>query len=371
MILKSISILNYKNIAEARLNFSEKVNCFTGKNGMGKTNLLDAIYYLSFCKSFSNQPDIMTIRYDSDFLMLQGSYTRKGEIEEVSLGIQRGKRKTLKRNGKEYKRLSKHIGLLPVVMVSPMDWDLIRGGSEERRRLIDLIISQSDSEYLAHLIRYNKCLDMRNSMLKQGISDSILYESVENAMSESADSIYILRNKWIQDFAPIFHSYYASISGNSENVKLQYQSQLSDSPMQSLLNSRRAKDAIVGYTTAGIHRDDIELELNDYSMRKVGSQGQCKTYTIALRLAQFDFLKSHSGITPILLLDDIFDKLDSSRVENIISVVSNPTFGQIFITDTDRTHLDEIIKRSGDYSYKIFTVENGECADNNNNTLEL
>lgn len=369
MILNSITILNYKNISEASLSFSEKVNCFTGMNGMGKTNLLDAIYYLSFCKSFSNQPDSMVVSHGSDYMMLQAKYLRRNEPEEVSCGIQQGKRKVLKRNGKEYKRLSQHIGLLPAVMVSPMDWDLIRGGSEERRRLIDQIISQSNPEYLAHLIRYNKCLENRNSMLRQGVKDSILYESVECGMSEAADAIHVIRRDWSAEFTPIFHKYYSAISNDNEAVKLEYQSALTEMPMAHIFMKNRAKDMMIGYTTGGIHRDDIELRLGNHSMRKIGSQGQCKTYTIALRLAQYEFLKSRSGITPILLLDDIFDKLDSTRVENIISIVSDSQFGQIFITDTNRTHLDEIIKNSTG-SYKIFTVENGVCAESSNSLAE-
>ena len=363
MILNNISILNYKNISEANLSFSDKVNCFTGRNGMGKTNLLDAIYYLSFCRSFISQPDAMVVRHDEDFLMLQGKYSRRGETEEISCGIQLGKRKIVKRNGKEYKRLSMHIGLLPAVMVSPLDWDLIKGGSEERRRLMDQIISQSNKEYLSELIRYNKALENRNSMLKQGVTDAILYDSVESVMSDSANYIHNVRTEWIKTFSPIFHDFYSRISGGMEFVSLQYESHLNDAPMLQVLENNRRKDLAVGYTTAGVHRDDMELKLNGYSMRKIGSQGQCKTYTIALRLAQYEFLRQNSGVKPLLLLDDIFDKLDSSRVGNIISVVSDSKFGQIFITDTDRASFDEIIRHTGNGNYKIFTVHDGICEE--------
>lgn len=363
MILNSISILNYKNISEANLSFSEKVNCFTGKNGMGKTNLLDAIYYLSFSKSFVNQPDGMVMCHGSDFMMLKGNYLRKNDVEEVSCGLHRGKRKVLKRNGKEYKRLSQHIGLLPVVMVSPMDWDLIRGGSEERRRLMDLIISQSDKTYLEQLIRYNKALENRNSLLKQGVRDDLMFESVETPMILAAQAINTKRKEWIQKFSPIFMDYYHKISGGIELVELTYESQLNKESLAQIFMNNRMKDSVVGYTTGGVHRDDVELTLNGYSMRKSGSQGQCKTYTIALRLAQYEFLKQYSGISPLLLLDDIFDKLDASRVENIIAIVSMDKFGQIFITDTDRTYLDEIIKRVGGNSFKIFSVSDGECVE--------
>ena len=359
MTLDSISILNFKNIEEAALEFSPKVNCFIGNNGMGKTNVLDAIYYLSFSKSYINQGDAMVVRHDADFLMLKGNYTRRGENEEILLSLQRGKRKILKRNGKEYPKLSHHIGLLPVVMVSPMDWELIRGSGEERRRLMDMIISQSNAEYLATLINYAKATENRNAMIRQGYRDPILFETVETQMCSAAAYIHSCRNKWVEEFSPIFMDYYRVISGSAETVQLAYRSHLNDDSMAAQLAACRERDMAVGYTTRGVHRDDIELLLSGHNMRKVGSQGQCKTYTIALRLAQFDFLKRVSGTTPILLLDDIFDKLDASRVENIVSMVSRGEgFGQIFITDTNRTHLDEIISRTaGDY--RIFNVSDG------------
>ena len=360
MILENISILNFKNISEANLEFSPKVNCFAGNNGMGKTNMLDAIYYLSFCKSYINQGDMAIVRHDSDYMMLQGKYQRKNEPEEISCGFQKGKRKILKRNGKEYKRLSHHIGLLPLVMVSPMDWELIRGAGEERRRLIDQIISQSNAQYLADLINYGKAVESRNALLKKGYTDEILFETLEEQICRTATNIHKVRMDWVKSFSPIFHDYYSRISDSGENVELEYRSVLNAKSMAEVLEISRQKDVLLGYTSQGIHRDDIELLLGGYSMRKTGSQGQCKTYTIALRLAQYDFLKEHSGVTPILLLDDIFDKLDASRVENIISIVADDKFGQIFITDTNRTYLDEIICRVGK-DYKIYSVAGGIC----------
>ena len=326
---------------------------------MGKTNILDAIYYLSFSKSYVNQGDSTVIRHGEEFMLLKGCYLRRGEPEEIALSLQRGKRKTLKRNGKEYKKLSLHIGLLPVVMVSPMDWELIRGAGEERRRLMDVIISQSNPEYLAALIKYGKAVENRNAMIRQGYRDPLLYETVEEQISVSAEYIHKCRSEWVKDFSPIFMDYYRCISGSAESVRLSYKSHLNEMDMRDLLSVCRERDMVIGYTTRGVHRDDIELLLGEHSMRKTGSQGQCKTYTVALRLAQYDFLKRESGVTPILLLDDIFDKLDASRVENIITMVSNGQgFGQIFITDTNRTHLDEIISRvGGDYS--IFVVNKG------------
>ncbi len=366
MILNNISILNYKNIAEANLEFSPKINCFTGNNGMGKTNILDAIYYLSFCKScVSRNGDSTVINHDADMMMLQGRYCRRGEDENIVVGIQRGKRKTVKRNGKEYQLLSRHIGLLPLVMVSPLDGDLIRGAGEERRRLMNQIISQGDCEYLDALIRHGKAIESRNAMLKHGFRDALLFETVEAQICAAASYIHSARKKWIDEFSPIFLNYYRAITDGRETVSLEYRSHLNDADMSRCLADNRERDAILGYTSHGVHRDDIELMLGDYPMRKIGSQGQCKTYTIALRLAQFDFLKRTCGITPILLLDDIFDKLDAHRVENIINVASgadSSRFGQIFITDTNRKHLDDIIRSAGS-DYRIFSVDHGVCRE--------
>ena len=369
MILKGISILNYKNIAEANMAFSPKINCFTGNNGQGKTNILDAIYYMSFCKSsVSRGGDAAVVNHDAEMMLLQGRYERRGEEENISVGIQRGKRKVVKRNGKEYQLLSRHIGLLPIVMISPLEGDLIRGAGEERRRLMNLIISQGDREYLDALIRYGKALESRNAMLKRGFRDPLLFETVEEQMCAAAGYIHGVRRRWIEEFSPIFLSYYRSIAGGVETVSLEYRSHLNEMPMRDSLAATRERDAILGFTSHGVHRDDIELMLGDYAMRKIGSQGQCKTYTIALRLAQFDFLTQTCGITPILLLDDIFDKLDAHRVENIIAVVSGATgarFGQIFITDTNRTHLDDIIRGVGS-DYRIFSVAGGVCREEEN-----
>ena len=365
MTLDQLSILNFKNILEASLAFSPKINCFTGLNGVGKTNLLDAVHYLSFCRSaVTRGGDTALMTHGAEMMILQGRYTRRSDTESVSVGLARGKRKVVKRNGKEYQRLSQHIGLLPAVMISPLDWDLIRGAGEERRRLMDQIISQGDRQYLDALIRYGKSLESRNTMIRDGTRDPILLEAVEQQLCATATVIHQAREKWAAEFAPIFLRYYQAIAQSGETVDAAYRSHLNDAPMQQLLDQSRDRDYLLGYTTCGTHRDDIELALDGYPMRRTGSQGQCKTYTIALRLAQFEFLKRASGTTPILLLDDIFDKLDANRVRNIIAVVAGDAgqrFGQIFITDTNRTNLDEIIRSSG-RDYKIFSVDNGVCA---------
>ena len=361
MILSRLSVLNYKNIAEASMEFSPKVNCLLGNNGMGKTNILDAIFYLSFCQSGLARTDANTVRYGEEFMMLQGSYERKGKTEQIVCGLQKGRKKSFKRNGKEYRRQSEHIGLLPLVMVSPSDWNLIAGGSEERRRLIDRIISQGNHAYLEALIDYNRALEQRNAMLKQGVSDPLLLETVDGFLCRSAAAIHQSRREWVERFTPIFIRYYNEISGSGEAVRLDYRSELNGRQMEDVLKENLRRDAVLGYTSQGVHRDDIELMLGEELMRKVGSQGQCKTYTIALRLAQFDFLKSLCGLTPLLLLDDIFDKLDANRVSNIMRIVSDCGFGQIFISDTNREHLDETIETVGS-GYRIFYVENGQCS---------
>lgn len=360
MKLRRLSIHNFKNIAEGLLEFSPKVNCLLGNNGMGKSNLLDAIYYLSFCKSFNGVHDSMLMRCGEDFTLVQATYDRRGVEEELSLGLSKGKRKSLKRKGKEYERLSQHIGSFPLVMVSPQDIDLIRGGSDERRRLMDMVISQSDHRYLDELIRYNRALEQRNKLLRDGVIDHGLYLAVEMSMERAAGYINEARRQWVGELTVIFNNYYRAIAGDGEEVSLSYRSSLNDegATMQSLLDSARRHDEIVKYTSVGIHRDDIEMMLAGMPVRRTGSQGQCKTYTIALRLAQYEFLRKASGLTPLLLLDDIFDKLDASRVERIMEVVARPTFGQIFITDTNRTHLDEIMSRVGG-DYRIWSVENG------------
>ena len=360
MKLRHLDILNYKNIAEANLDFADGVNCLIGNNGMGKTNVLDAIYYLSFCRSYTAQTDLSTIRHHEPYMMLQGTYDRRDVEERVTVSLQRGRRKVVRRAGKDYQRLSQHIGLLPVVMISPIDQNLIGGGGEERRRLMDQIISQGDKEYLDALIRYGKAVEQRNSMIRNEMRDPLLYETVEAVMQQTATVIHQRRGEFVEQFTPIFMHYYTAIAGEQEQVSLTYNSPLTGTTMHDLLAANRERDMVIGYTTRGVHRDDIELLLGDWPMRRTGSQGQCKTYTLALRLAQFDFLRRVTPVTPILLLDDIFDKLDAHRVERIVEVVSSDRFGQIFITDTNRTHLDHIMQRmQGDH--RMFIVENGNC----------
>ena len=375
MILRKLSILNYKNICEAQLELSPKMNCFIGPNGAGKTNVLDVVYYLSFCRSASNPIDSQVIRHEEPFCMIEGEYEdemreEKGEMENgsvtphyeiVSVGMKRGQKKHFKRNKKEYRKLSEHIGLIPLVVVSPSDTFLIEGGSEERRRLMDMVISQYDRSYIDHLSRYNTALAQRNSLLKMEdqTPDPALMQIWEEQMAEEGEQIFLRRRSFVEELIPVFQEYYQQISQHRENVGLNYVSHCQRGPLLEVIQRDRIKDLAVGYSLHGVHRDDLEFTLDGHLMRREGSQGQNKTYVIALKLAQFDFLKrTASQTTPLLLLDDIFDKLDASRVEQIVKLVSGDSFGQIFITDTNRDHLDQILSSSA-LDYKIFHVEDG------------
>lgn len=361
MLLNHLSITNFKNIPEARLEFSANLNCLLGDNGMGKSNLLDAIYYLSFCKSFSGLTDAQLIRKDQEFTTLRGQYLRRGIDEEITFGLQNGHRKTFKRGGKEYPRLSTHIGAFPLVMASPSDMDLVSGTGEERRRLMDMVISQADPVYLDHLIRYNRALQQRNKLLRDHISDPNIYLSVEMAMHPSALYITRARQKWVDDLRDIFAERYAAIAADGEKPSVALRSHLADAAgdYQRIIEEARRHDQILGHTTVGPHRDDLDLQLNDMPLRRVASQGQCKTYTLALRLAQYRFLETASGLKPLLLLDDVFDRLDAHRVERLVDVVGGSGFGQIFITDTNRDHLDQIMERNTTLQHRSWTVTNG------------
>lgn len=365
MILQKLSIINYKNITTATLCLSSKINCFIGNNGVGKTNVMDAVYYMSFCRSAQNPIDSQIIRHEQDFFMLEGDYiTDNGDQENIYCGMKRGMKKHFKRNKKEYKRLSEHIGLVPLVVVSPSDTLLIDGGSEERRRLMDVVISQYDHSYIDALSRYNKALQQRNSLLKMETEPDIDVMRIwEEQMAAEGEIIYAKRNAFVSELIPVFRKFYQDISSNKEIVDLNYISHCSRGPLLDVIQRDRLKDRAVGYSLHGVHRDDLEFTLAGHQMKREGSQGQNKTYVIALKLAQFDFLKrTTSRTTPLLLLDDIFDKLDAGRVEQIVRLVSSDEFGQIFITDTNRDHLDKILQNCS-YDYKIYNVEDGEITE--------
>ena len=353
--------------------FSDKLNCFIGLNGQGKTNLLDAIYLLSFTKSAFAATDSQNITHGEEMAMVQGAYSN-GDSDPtiISCGIKRGTKKTFRRGKKDYKRLIDHIGLIPLVLVCPQDNQLIEEGSDERRRFMDVVISQQDKRYLEYLTHYNAVLKQRNALLKQlsdspkdGLtaqpldSDSDLLEVFDMQMIEPAQYIYNARAQFIEAFVPVFRELYATISGGGEAVELRYISQLQTRDLAEALHNTRQRDYILGWTSQGIHKDELEMLLSDggesYPLKRVGSQGQQKTYLLAMKLAQALYLGK-----PILLLDDIFDKLDSERVERIVRLVQSDRFGQIFITDTDRQHLTQIVRP--DDSAKIFYVNNGQIS---------
>lgn len=368
MILENISIINYKNIKGVNLDLSPKINCLIGHNGVGKTNFLDAIYYLSFCRSANNPIDSQIIMHDENFFMLEGNYrTEQGDIENIYCGMKRGTKKHFKRNKKEYKRLSQHIGLVPLIYVSPSDSSLIEGGSEERRRLMDVVISQYDHSYIELLSNYNKALQQRNALLKmEEEPDSSLLDIWELEMARNGELLFQKRLAFVDELVPVFQQIYQQISGQREIVSLRYISHCQRGSLLDVIQRDRFKDRAVGYSLHGVHRDDLEMLIGDFQMKREGSQGQNKTFVLALKLAQFDFLRrTSSTTTPLLLLDDIFDKLDAQRVESIVQLVSGDNFGQIFITDTNRDHLDKILSKS-DGEYKIFTVEGGDIELMNN-----
>lgn len=362
MYLKRLSILNYKNIREADLSFSPKINCFIGNNGEGKSNLLDTVYYLSFCKSHSNTVDSQNITYDEPFFVINGCYESTDGDQEIYCGLKRRQKKQFKRNKKEYERLSDHIGLIPLVIVSPNDAELILGGSEERRKFIDGFISQYDKHYLNALMSYNKALMQRNALVKEENSDETLLDIWEEQMAQNGTYIYERRAEFIERFVPFFNEFHAFISQEKEWVSLTYRSQLQDrNDLKALLKESRKRDMMIGYTSRGIHKDDLDMKMGEHSIKRTGSQGQNKTYLVALKLAQFDFLKRITNTKPILLFDDIFDKLDAGRVQQIILLLKNNRFGQVFISDTNREHISEILKSTG-CEFHLYTVKGGEVS---------
>lgn len=366
MWLKKLTLINFKNLDQLELKLSHEINCFVGNNGVGKTNLLDALYYLSFCKSHFNPIDSQNIKYDCDFFVVQGEYERKQEVEHIYCGLKKGQKKQFKRNKTDYQRLADHIGFIPLVMKSPADINFIYDGSEERRKFIDGVISQFNLAYLDDLLHYNRALLQRNKLLKelrdnfQAHADTL--EIYDDQLVLFGERIFEKRTMFTHEILPIFQEFYQTISQGNEVVQLNYQSQLSEGPMKSLLLASREKDRILQYTTKGIHKDDLVLSIGDQPLKKFGSQGQQKTYLVALKFAQYDYIKKKTELKPILLLDDIFDKLDRNRVKQIIKLVTENHFGQIFITDTSKKRLLEMLEGSKK-EYRIFDVEDGTVSN--------
>lgn len=348
MWLKNITLLNFKNYAAAELSFSATVNAFVGNNGAGKTNLLDAIHYLCLCKSYFNPIDSQQIKSEEDLFLIQGDFERNQKNEKITCGLKRNQKKQFKRNKKEYDKLASHIGLFPLVMISPNDINLIMDGSEERRRFIDNVISQTDGSYLDELIVYNKQLLNRNALLKQvAITrklDVALLEILNEQLILSGERIFEKRKQFLLDFIPFFNEHYQFITDSAEQVSLSYQSQLNEASFGQLLSQSIEKDKTLERTTTGIHKDELLFSIGEMPLKKFGSQGQQKSFLIALKLAQYSYLQKHKTFKPLLLLDDIFDKLDDLRVHKLMKMVSHHDFGQIFITDTGKERVATVFK---------------------------
>jgi DNA replication and repair protein RecF len=363
MYLKQLKLSQFKNYQEAELDFSEKINCFVGKNAAGKTNILDAVYYLSFCKSYFNAVDSQNILHEADFFAIHGSYLNQQSNDDLVSCVQkRGQKKSFRLNKKEYDRLADHIGKFPLVMISPYDRDLINDGSEARRKYIDGVIAQFDQFYLTDLIDYNKALLQRNTLLKffaeQRTFDLASLQVWDDKLVTLGQAIFEKRKDFLEEFNPLFEEYYQFLSGGNEHVEIIYESQLHGSSLSDLLGQSIDRDRMLKYTTTGIHKDDLVFLIENYPVKKYGSQGQQKTFVIAIKLAQFEFTRRKKSFKPILLFDDIFDKLDDNRVEQIIKLVSEDNFGQVFITDTQRQRIERIFE-DVEIDHKIFSVVEG------------
>ncbi|APY00796.1 DNA replication and repair protein RecF [Lacinutrix venerupis] len=359
MILKSLSLVNYKNFESKSLIFNDTINCLVGNNGVGKTNILDAIYHLSFGKSYFNPVASQNIKHDQEFFVVNGEYDKESKLEKIVVSLKRGQKKVIKRNGKSYTKFSDHIGFLPLVIISPADRDLITEGSDTRRKFIDSVISQSDKLYLDDLIKYNKILAQRNSLLKYfALNNTFNKDTLEvynNQLTDYGTKVFNKRNAFLKTFIPIFKARYQAISNGNEIVNLVYKSDLFDTDLNTLLMQVINKDKAIQYTSVGIHKDDLIFNIDNHPIKKFGSQGQQKSFLIALKLAQFDFIKQQSGVNPILLLDDIFDKLDEQRVTQLIKLVDDENFGQLFISDTHAERTENAVKQVHQ-SYEIFKL---------------
>ncbi|MCF4101367.1 DNA replication/repair protein RecF [Gillisia sp. M10.2A] len=359
MFLKSLSLVNYKNFDSVSFDFDSKINCLVGHNGVGKTNVLDSIYHLSFGKSYFNPITSQNINHEADFFVIEGTLEKNNREEHILVSAKRGQKKVIKRNNKPYEKFSEHIGFIPAVIISPGDRDLILEGSETRRKFIDGVISQSDQEYLNALIQYSKVVAQRNALLKFFAANSKFdrdtLEIYNSQMSQLGNLLFSKRKAFLAEFIPIFNKRYAEITKQNEQVAIEYKSKLYDKTIATLLEENLQKDMILQYTSVGVHKDDLSFEIDGHPIKKFGSQGQQKSFLIALKLAQFDFIKNMSKANPILLLDDIFDKLDENRVAQIVALVAENDLGQIFISDTHADRTEKVVKDSNQ-SYKIFKL---------------
>jgi DNA replication and repair protein RecF len=360
MFLNTLSINNYKSFSSAKFNFEKKINCFIGKNGVGKSNIIDSIYHLAFTKSYFNPSSNQNIKIGSDFFSINGEFLISERKEEILCSFKKGEKKRIKRNGKIYKKISDHIGLVNLIIISPHDRNLIAEGSEMRRKFIDSVIGQIDKVYLKRVMDYNKILTQRNSLLKYFFINKKFDQNTIDAYDQQLISlgtpIYTERNKFLKLFIPIFKKYYNNISSGDDSVNIKYNSHLNEGSFTEIISSSISKDRFVQYTTKGIHKDDLEFLIEGNKIKNFGSQGQQKSFLVSLKLAQFEYYKEKFGSSPIVLLDDIFDKLDQNRVTQIVNILEKNEFGQIFITDTHRERVEEALKHSSNKE-EIFNIE--------------
>jgi DNA replication and repair protein RecF len=360
MVLNSLSLVYYKNFESAKFEFDDKINCIVGENGKGKTNILDSIYHLAYTKSYFNPITRQNIMHGEDFFVVDGIFKRLDKNENITISAKKGEKKVVKRNSKIYDRLSDHVGFIPVVIISPTDRDLILEGSEVRRKFMDAVISQTDKLYLNNLIKYNNVLSQRNALLKyfaaNNTFDSNNLEIYNEQLQTLGDHIFQKRCDFIEKFKPILQKRYFEICQKEEPVQITYKSQLHEHSLKSLLAGKIQKDMALQYTSVGTHKDDLIFDLNHYPVKKFGSQGQQKSYLIALKFAQYDFLRDNQGLNPILLLDDIFDKLDENRVKHIVNMVTEQNLGQMFISDTHPERTEEVVKANAS-KYKIINLD--------------
>ncbi|MFH0893603.1 MAG: DNA replication and repair protein RecF [Bacteroidota bacterium] len=364
MFFTSLTLQNFKNYSSASLSLSPRINCFVGNNGSGKTNILDALHYLSFCKSYFNYIDTQNILHGEDFFVVKADVNRDDAPDNLLCSVKVGHKKVFKRNGKEYDRLADHIGLYPLVIITPADSDIINLGSDSRRRLMDSVIAQYDRIYLDNLIAYNKLLVHRNTLLKQDVTSKVkneVFDAIDAGMAPLASAIFKARQDFVNRFIPRFNRLYQSVCPESEIVETIYQSQLANEDFSVLLATSFGRDRAVQYTTQGIHKDDFVFQINGYPVKRFGSQGQQKSFLVALKLAQFEIIRDQKQVNPVLLFDDIFDKLDNDRVSKLMKLVSESDFGQIFVTDTDEDRMKKVFGKLDAQSF-LFRVENQNVA---------
>ena len=359
MFLKQLSLTNYKNLEASQFKFEARINCFIGNNGIGKSNILDGIYHLAFTKSYFNPSSVQNIQFDKEFFVIEGKFQKLERDEKINCSLKRGQKKVIKRNGKIYDKIAEHIGLIPLVIISPADQDLIIEGSITRRKFIDNVIGQTDKNYLQNLLDYKNTLAQRNALLKyfalNRTFDKNTLDIYNHQMNELSRPIFDKRVDFMREFVPIFKSRYKSISGDKEEIDIEFRSDLNKNTLLQLLEEHLDKDKILQFTSVGVHKDDLDFQISGSPIKKFGSQGQQKTFLIALKLAQFDFIKQVVGMSPIVLLDDIFDKLDQNRVAQTIQLFENETTGQIFISDTHEDRIKEALS-VGKSSYELFNL---------------